>query len=119
MYVNRVMFQILLYIDSIYDVQNITLHGKYIAVDITSMMFQIVLYPEYLTVLTMMFQTLLYHKYLPSYHSIWIGFLMSTIPTQIIYKGYLCLRVFFVRHVGYFQYIMWDVVWDSMSTQAE
>ena len=32
-----------------------------------------------------------------------IGFLMSTIPTQRIYEGYLCLRVFFVRRVGYFQ----------------
>ena len=29
---------------------------------------------------------------------------MSTIPTQRIYEGYLCLRVFFVRRVGYFQY---------------
>ena len=29
-----------------------------------------------------------------------IGFLMSTIPTQRIYEGYLCLRVFFVRRVG-------------------
>ena len=83
------------------------------------MMFQILLYREYLTVLTMMFQILLYHKYLPSYPSIRIGFLMSTIPTQRIYEGYLCLRVFFVRRVGYFQYIMWDVVWDSVSTQAE
>ena len=32
-----------------------------------------------------------------------IGFLMTTIPTQRIYEGYLCLRVFFVRRVGYFQ----------------
>ena len=33
---------------------------------------------------------------------------MSTIPTQRIYEGYLCLRVFFVRRVG-FSIVGWRV----------
>ena len=40
-----------------------------------------------------------------------IGFLMRTIPTQRIYEGFLCLRVFFVRRVGYdtFSIVGWRV----------
>jgi hypothetical protein len=43
---------------------------------------------------------------------------MSTIPMQRIYEGYLCVSFFFGRPVRYFK-IMWDVGWDSMSTQAD